>query len=92
MDDVGIWRRALDPAEAQTIYQVGNSYGRSFDAYGPVVLTLRQSGTMLELIWQAGTLLQADEVNGTYKPVTGATAPYFQVKPSETKKFYRVQL
>jgi hypothetical protein len=92
LDDVGIWRRALDPAEAQTIYQVGNSYGRSFDTYGPVVLTLRQSGTMLELIWQAGTLLQADEVNGTYKPVTGATAPYFQVKPSETKKFYRVQL
>ena len=92
LDDVGIWRRALSPAEAASIYLVGQKYGRSFDSYGPVVLTIQPASTGFALIWQAGTLLEADTVNGTYLPVSGATAPYHHVTPGAAMKFYRVEL
>ena len=92
VDDVGIWRRALTPTEAETIYMVGNTYGRTFDTYGPVVLTLRRSGTAMELSWQAGTLLESTNVTGPYVPVSGATAPFFKVTPGSGSKFYRVKL
>jgi hypothetical protein len=55
-----------------------------------VVLTIQPSGTGFDLIWQAGTLLEADTVNGTYSPV--ASAPYYHVTPTAAMKFYRVQL
>jgi hypothetical protein len=93
IDDMGIWRRTLSPTEAESIYLVGNTYGRTFDTYGPVNLTIQRSGTALELIWQAGTLMQCDTVNGTYTPVAGASAPYHKVMPAATgNKFYKVQL
>jgi hypothetical protein len=91
IDDLGIWRRALTEYEAQSIYGAAQT-GQSFDVYGPVKLTIRQSGTGLELIWQAGTLQQADDVSGTYTTVSGAAAPYYKVTPGLTRKFYRIQL
>ncbi|HWI58704.1 MAG TPA: LamG-like jellyroll fold domain-containing protein [Bacillota bacterium] len=92
LDDLGIWRRALSPTDAQAIYKAAQQ-NVSFDTYGPVQLTARRSPTgALELIWQAGTLLQSDTVNGTYSPVTGATAPYYRVTPGATPKFYRIKL
>ena len=61
IDDMGVWRRVLAPAEVQTLYAVGQTYGRTFDTYGPVELTLvppsAANGQSIELIWQAGTLL-----------------------------------
>ncbi len=90
IDDVGIWRRALAPTEAQAIYMVGQN-GTSFDTYGPVMLSIRQAGTALELIWQTGTLLQSSTINGTYSPVPGATAPYYRATPGPGSTFYRVQ-
>jgi len=96
LDDVGIWRRALSPAEAENIYLVGQTYGRSFDQYGPVVLSLTPpsaaNGQSIELIWQAGTLLESTNVTGPYTPVSGVTAPYYKVTPGTGNKFYRVQL
>jgi hypothetical protein len=92
IDDIGIWRRALNAAEAQSIYLVGQNYGRSFDTYGPVLLTLKKAGSNLEIIWQTGTLQSADNVEGPYTNVGGATAPYHVVTPGAAKKFYRVQL
>jgi hypothetical protein len=90
-DDVGIWRRALTPTEAQSIYMVGQQ-GRSFDTYGPVILSLRRAGNDLELVWQAGTLLSSTNgVNGTYNPVSGASAPYYRVTPGPMPTFYRVR-
>ena len=80
------------PTEAESIYIVGQNYGRSFDTYGPVELTLQPSGTGFDLIWQAGTLLECDTVNGTYVPVSGASAPYYHVTPAAVRKFYRVRL
>jgi hypothetical protein len=91
IDDVGIWRRVLTSYEAQSIYLVGNG-GTSFDTYGPVSLSIRKAGSVLEIIWQAGTLQQADAITGPWTNVGGASAPYYTVAPSAAKKFYRVQL
>jgi len=91
MDDLGIWRRALTPIEAQSIYLAAQS-GASFDTYGPVALSIQKAGNILELIWQAGTLEATTDVNGTYTPVAGAVAPYRQVTPGATRTFYRVKL
>lgn len=91
IDDLGIWRRALNPYEAQSIYTVAQA-GKSFDTYGPVTLQLNQSGAVLEIIWQAGTLYHADAVTGPWLPVPGATAPYHTVTPGGAGKFYRVRL
>jgi hypothetical protein len=90
-DDVGIWRRALTPAEAEAIYMVGQQ-GRSFDTYGPVILSLRKAGNDLELVWQTGTLLSSTTgVLGTYNPVPGASAPYYRITPGPASTFYRVK-
>jgi hypothetical protein len=39
-----------------------------------------------------GTTSTADNVNGPYTPVVGATAPYLKVTPTGARKFYRVAL
>jgi hypothetical protein len=91
VDDLGVWQRALSLAEAESIYMVGQQ-GRSFDTYGPVILTLRKTGGDIELVWQTGTLLSSTTgVNGNYNPVPGATAPYYRVTPGSTPTFYRVR-
>jgi hypothetical protein len=91
VDDLGIWLRVLTPVEARSIFRVAQ-HGSSFDSYGPVLLALRRAGSDLELIWQAGTLLSATAVNGTYAPVSGARAPYYRVTPTAAATYYRVRL
>ena len=90
IDDLGVWHRALNAYEAQTLYTVGQTYSRSFDSYGPVVLRFQPTAGGLALIWQAGTLLQADSLSGPWSPVSGATAPYYVAPTSSAHKFYRV--
>jgi hypothetical protein len=92
IDDLGIWRRAISQGEAQGIYLVGQAYGRSFDTYGPVSISIKRAGTDIEVIWQAGTLLQADSLNGPWTPVGGASAPYYKFTPGTGNKFFRIQL
>ena len=66
--------------------------GKSFDTFGPVLLTIRKAGSDIELVWQTGTLLSSTNgVLGTYKPVAGASAPYYHVTPGANSAFYRVQ-
>jgi hypothetical protein len=94
IDDIGIWRRALTPYEAASIGVVGRNYGRSFNSYGPVQLLIQETGGMVEVIWQAGTLEENTDLgnpNG-WTPVSGASAPYYQVTPGGPQKFYRVRL
>ena len=91
MDDLGIWRRALSRADAESIYVVGQDYGKSFDTYGPVVLSVNKSGAYIDVSWQAGTLLQSTSVNGVYTPVPGATAPFYRASPTSSATFFRVQ-
>jgi Concanavalin A-like lectin/glucanases superfamily/Immunoglobulin I-set domain len=90
VDDIGVWNRVLTPYEAQSIYLVGKNYSRSFDTYGPVAMQVGSAAGQMEIIWQAGTLLEANELTGPWTPVAGASAPYYKVVPSAAKKFYRV--
>lgn len=92
LDDVGIWRRALTPAEAQSIYFVGQNHGKSFDSTGTVSLTIQTGANGIELIWEIGTLQWADDPRGAWTNVSGATPSYYRVTPSSAKKFFRVQL
>lgn len=93
LDDLGIWRRTLSSYEAASLYAAGQQ-GRSFDVYGPVILTLQKSGTDLELSWQAGTLQQNNDLRNPvgWIKVPGASAPYFKVTPGAGSLFYRVKL
>lgn len=49
------------------------------------------SGSVLELIWPAGTLYAAEVVTGPWLPVSGAMLPYCQVAPTSTQQYFRVQ-
>ena len=91
IDDVGIWRRALDPYDAQAIYHLGINT-QSFDTYGPVTLLQLPVEGGFQLIWQAGTLLQSDSIDGQWVPVPGAPPPIYMVQPGQGNQFYRVQL
>jgi hypothetical protein len=95
LDDVAIWRRALTAYEAHAIYYVATNSNASFDTAGPVKLQIANVGNTIQISWRPGstlgTLLQADEVTGPWTPV-GVYVPFYQVTPSATKKFYRLQL
>jgi hypothetical protein len=91
IDDVGVWRRVLTPFEVYSIYAAAQA-GESFDTYGPVSLTVTSDAGNIQVVWQAGVLLEADDVNGQWSPVAGATPPYYKVTPSAVRKFYRVRL
>jgi hypothetical protein len=94
MDDLGIWAKALTQAEAQSIYIVGQGAGKSFDVTGPINIKCHATSGGVEIIWQTGTLMWADEVAaaaGLWKPVTGAVAPYYKAPIDSVKKFYKVK-
>jgi hypothetical protein len=91
IDDVGIWRRALSTYDVQSIYQLGTN-SQSFDTYGPVALLQVPIQGGFQLIWQAGTLLQADSLDGVWTPVLNAAPPIYIVTPGAENRFYRVQL
>jgi hypothetical protein len=91
IDDVGVWRRVLTPFEVYSIYTVAQE-GTSFDTYGPVSLVATSDGGIVQLVWQAGTLLGADNPTGPWTAVAGASAPYYRVPSGGAQKFYRVQL
>jgi hypothetical protein len=91
IDDVGVWRRVLTPFEVYSIYAAAQS-GKSFDTNGSVTLAVTTDLGIVQLVWQAGTLLEADEAVGPWSPVEGASAPYYRVSPNSSRKFYRVRL
>jgi Concanavalin A-like lectin/glucanases superfamily/Immunoglobulin I-set domain len=92
IDDLGVWRRALSPSEAECVYLAAKNYGLSFDSYGPVTILIDHSAADLGVIWQAGLLEAADDVSGPWEPVPGATAPYYRMPVNGTQKFYRARL
>jgi hypothetical protein len=92
MDDLGVWRRVLSPLEAYNAYYSGKTYGRSFDVVAPVTMQIVKIGADNWIVWQGGTLLQSDDVDGTYTPVSGASAPYYMITPTQAKKFFKVKL
>jgi hypothetical protein len=91
IDDLGVWQRALGSYDALSLYTAGAS-GQSFDVSGPVTITLQQSGSSLQIIWQAGTLQSATNVSGPWTTVGGAAAPYYTITPGTGQMFFRVKL
>jgi hypothetical protein len=47
------------------------------------------SGSVLELIWPAGTLYSAPAVTGPWTVVIGANLPYYTVSPTNAAMFFR---
>jgi hypothetical protein len=92
IDDLGVWRRALSPYEAECVYSVGKNYGLSFDSYGPVALGIQTSPGGVEIIWQAGALESADDIYGPWEPVADATPPYCRISENKLARFYRATL
>ncbi len=65
---------------------------RPFGSTAPVTpgsLQIHWSGSQLEILWTAGTLLEADSLAGPWSPVQGAAAPSYKVTPGASRKFYR---
>jgi len=91
IDDLGIWRRALNGYEALSIYNAGQISQESFDVYGPVKVYVNKVGNNIDVSWQAGTLLQATSALGPYSPVAGATPPFYRTTATGSARFFRVQ-
>jgi hypothetical protein len=90
MDDLGVWNRELTPLEVYSILTVGRN-GNSLNQVAPVRLNVQQVGTHIDVIWQAGTLLQSTTVSGTYTPVPGATAPFYRTSAAGAALFFKVR-
>ncbi len=95
LDDVGIWRTALDRASSELIYYAGAA-GRSFDTVGPaappsVTMTIAIVGNNLVIHWSQGTLQSSTHADSGYTNVVGATAPNYTIPLTSTgARFFRV--
>jgi hypothetical protein len=89
LDDLGVWRRVLAPAEISEMYQAGAYYGASFVS-APVSITIQPLGNQIQLTWAGGLLQAAGDPGGPYRDVPDATSP-FTLTPSAANKFYRIR-
>lgn len=87
LDEVAIYTNAFNEADAQLHYAAagGQYVSPAFS------IQARQEAGKIILTWPNGTLLSADEVNGTYTPVPGATSPYTNAITGN-RKFFRAQM
>ncbi|PYI88146.1 MAG: hypothetical protein DME26_04085 [Verrucomicrobia bacterium] len=91
IDDLGVWRRALTPLEAASVYMAASANGLSFTTSTAISISIQTiSSSQVRLIWPAGTLQAADRLDGTYTDISSATSP-FTVTSSAATKFYRVR-
>jgi len=91
IDDLGIWKKALSPLEAASIYMAAVSNSLSFVG-APIPPLKAQSvpGNKVTLTWSVGTLQSAGTVTGPYADIPAAVSPW-TVTNSPTK-FYRTRL
>jgi hypothetical protein len=88
MDDLGIWRKALTPLEAASIYMAGIN-NKSFTTV-PDSFYMVQYGGSLKIYWNIGVLQSSTSVTGPYTDVSGARSPY-TVTPTGASKFFKVR-
>lgn len=79
VDEVAFYDRALTATEVASHF------------LGRPQVNIQASGSDVTLTWPAGTLQQADDVNGAYTDVPTAASPY-TVPANAAKKFYRLKL
>jgi len=92
IDDLGIWRKALTPLEAASIYVAATVNGQSFagTATLPPISIQTLAGGKVKLTWPVGTLTLATNVIGPYTDVIGATSPLTNTVSGA--KYYRTRL
>jgi len=89
IDDLGVWKKALTPLEAASIYAAALN-GHSFtDA--PFSLGIAPVGNNVQLTWDVGMLQQATSITGPWTNVGGAVLSPLTVVPSGNK-YYRIKL
>ena len=86
--DLGVWRKALTPLEAASIYAAGFDSGLSY-AYVPITFTSTHTSTTITLSWSFGTLQSATSVDGPYTDVLDASSPY-TTSSTTGNQFFRV--
>jgi len=92
IDDLGVWRKALTPLEAASIFAAGNINGQSFTGTYPTSITVEVlPGHQLRLSWPYGILQSATSVTGPYTAVSGATSPY-TTSSATGAMYYRLKL
>jgi hypothetical protein len=100
VDDLGVWNRGLSADEVSKIYAAGNQ-GQPLTSIVPEIpagpgggggegpdISIARNAQGDAVITFEGTLESADNVNGPYTAVAGATSPH-TVSPSTGNKFYR---
>jgi hypothetical protein len=92
IDDLGVWRKALTPLEAASIYAAASINGQTFTGTYPASITAQVlPGHQLQLSWPYGILQSATKVSGPYTTVSGASSPYTTSSASGAK-YYRLKL
>ena len=89
IDDLGVWKKALSPLEAASLYVAASVNNLSFVG-APITLSIEKVGSQVRLTWPAGMLQSADVVTGPYTDVTPVSP--LTLNPTAAKKFYRVRL
>jgi hypothetical protein len=91
IDDLGVWRRALTPLEAASIYVAATVNGQSFDGTAtlPPVKIESLGGDKIRLTWSVGALTSATNVTGPYTVIVGATSPLTNTVSGA--KYYRAR-
>jgi hypothetical protein len=99
MDDLGIWKRVLSPAEVTAIYNAGlagKDLTKAATTQG-VSLTVVQSGGSITISWPAtatGFVLESNTTLGpgtAWTPVPGVTGNSFTVTGKTGNTFYRLK-
>jgi hypothetical protein len=92
IDDLGVWRKALTPLEAASIYAAASINGQSFSGTYPASISAEVlPGHQLRLTWPYGILQSATSVTGPYTTVSGASSPY-TTSSATGAKYYRLKL
>jgi hypothetical protein len=92
IDDLGIWRKALSPLEAASIYAAAAFSGLSFTNTAtslPSLTIAAAAGGKVVVTWPLGTLQTATNITGPYTSQP-FTSPYTNSATSKT--FYRTKL
>lgn len=92
IDDFGVWRRALTPLEAASIYMAGMN-GKSFVYVPPAqapTMSVGKDGTNWKITY-TGTLQSSATASGGYTDVSGASSPFTVPTTTGTQQFYRAR-
>jgi hypothetical protein len=88
ISDLGVWRKALTPLEAGSVYIAAVSNQLSY-AYAPFSFTYTNTGGSLAFTWSYGYLQSSTNVAGPYTDVSSAGTT--TVSTTSGIKFFRVR-